>query len=82
MKKIWKESEKLQELFQTYKSMANSEYALSQELEKKKWDEELIEAFIIFVRWNILPSARIPDWKYEESKEILERFGYMTSSSY
>lgn len=82
MKKIWKESEKLQVLFQTYKSMTNSEYALSQELEKKKWDEELIEAFITYVRWNILPSARITDWKYEESKEILESFGYMTSSSY
>lgn len=79
MKKIWKETEHLQKLFNQYKSWANSEYALSLELEKEGWDEEVADALIIYIRWNILPSANIPDWKYEESKEILERYGYINA---
>lgn len=77
--KIWEETQELKNLFEVYKSLSKDEYVLYKELERKKWDEELIEAFVTYVVWNVHPLKNIPDWKYEESKEILERYGYMTS---
>jgi hypothetical protein len=80
LKEYWQETERLRELFEQYNSWANNDYALSIELEKKRWGDDLIDAFVTYIKWNMLPSLNIDEAVYKSAKDTLAEHGLMQKS--
>lgn len=77
MKKSWKATPLFEKLYETYKTDSLNVTVLEEKLEKEGMVEDVREAFLTYIRWNMNPSLHISNIVYEEAKETLAEHGYL-----